>query len=391
MLAANYPQVHFEVCNAAYWGVNSHVMRVMAQTCTKLQPDMFLVCMGNNEVHGPFGLKTGFRNTSGPPNLKAIHANIWLGDLRLAQLIRGVPWESPPTVPTSGNPAPARPDDPRLKTIYANFERNLEDICDAGSGAGARVVLSTVGANLRHWPPSDAMHLRTLSADESANWDGAFTKGVPLQEAGSWSEAVQAYGQAESVDDTHAELAYHLGQCLWALGEYEKARIHFTRALDFDSFDWVRAKTPINETITRVAAQRGRGNARSDKTHSHPSELKPSCWYPVRPFPIPCRFSNCQPSQLCVCDDLGSRGYPTKTHKNNEDSSWLCFTVVDVRMQMRARVCPHLGCVSTSLKQCKDPLDNIVRAVAGRGYHSPALHNHDHLASHTKRRERLRR
>ncbi len=257
MLTVAYPQTHFEVYNAAYWGLNSHAMRVMARACAKLKPDLFLVYMGNNEIHGPFGLRSGFRSTAGPPSLTAIRAKIWLGDLRLVQLMRGVPGTPPKPTPDAVSLPDARPDDPRLNNIYENFQKNLEDICDAGTGAGARVILSTVGANLRHWPPAADMHLHPLSASQLSDWDNAFKKGAALQDAGSYPDAAQAYRQAETIDDTHAGLAFRLGQCCWELGDYENARAHFTRALDLDTFDWVRAKTPINDAIARVAAKKG--------------------------------------------------------------------------------------------------------------------------------------
>ena len=39
-----------EVINTGMTGVNSHVVRAIAEECAKYQPDYFLVYCGNNEV-----------------------------------------------------------------------------------------------------------------------------------------------------------------------------------------------------------------------------------------------------------------------------------------------------------------------------------------------------
>ena len=55
MLHAAYPEERFEVVNAAITAINSHVERGIADDCARLEPDLFIVYAGNNEVIGPFG------------------------------------------------------------------------------------------------------------------------------------------------------------------------------------------------------------------------------------------------------------------------------------------------------------------------------------------------
>ena len=56
LLMQRYPDKQIEVYNAAYPAMNSNVMRPMLKACLALDPDAFIICMGNNEYRGPFGL-----------------------------------------------------------------------------------------------------------------------------------------------------------------------------------------------------------------------------------------------------------------------------------------------------------------------------------------------
>jgi tetratricopeptide (TPR) repeat protein len=258
MLESAYPEVRFEVYNAAFAGVNSHAMRVTALACAKLQPDLFLVYMGNNEVHGPFGLRSAFHNMPDPPNLAAIRAKIWSGDFRLVQWLSRWRSGASPSDPAKPDTEPLRPDDPRLAEIYARFRANLDDIFAAGHGIP--VLVSTVGANLRQWPPSASWNREGLPADPLSAWWRLYQEGLRLQADSGAAAALPVYQQAAKIDDFHAELHFRMGQCLWQTGDYPAAYREFVRAMDLDSFDWVRAKTPINDTIREVAqAHRDRG------------------------------------------------------------------------------------------------------------------------------------
>ena len=53
-----------------------------------------------------------------------------------------------------------RQDDPRMPTVYAHFQRNLDDILRMGVDSGAKIVLSTVASNLKDCPPFGSLHRR---------------------------------------------------------------------------------------------------------------------------------------------------------------------------------------------------------------------------------------
>jgi len=260
MLHAQYPQTRFEVYNASYGGMNSHVMRATAKACRAFRPDLLIVYMGNNEIHGPFGLMNQFQRLASVPRLWAIRANIWLTDLRLLQLIRGP--KRAPFVPSLAKVLPQNevpritPDDPRLKRICGHFQRNLYDICGYARDAGASVVLATVAVNLRHWTPTVPLGPPDLSSEDQWRWQDLFATGVSLQdERADYRQAADAFERAAAITGACAELRFRMGQCYWELGDYGASRRHYLAAVEFDTFGWARAKPAINEIVRATAAR----------------------------------------------------------------------------------------------------------------------------------------
>jgi tetratricopeptide (TPR) repeat protein len=145
----------WEVHNAAMTAINSHAIREIAAECARLNPDVFVIYMGNNEVIGPYGAAAVFGSLT---RLPLIRARLWVKSTRLGQLGSRLFTRSD-AVPTEwrgleffhNQAIPA--DDPRLERVYAHFETNLRDIIASGRRAGARVLIAPVVVNLRDCPP----------------------------------------------------------------------------------------------------------------------------------------------------------------------------------------------------------------------------------------------
>ena len=228
MLRERYPDVKFEVINAAMTAINSHVALEIARDCAAHQPDLFVVYMGNNEVVGPYGPGTVFQQWS--PSRKLIQANVWLkstarravagrrdGRLHFRNGTTPAAWRGMEMF--MGNQVAA--DDPRLAAVYDNFRQNLMDICGIARRAGAAVILSTVAVNLRDCPPFASQHRSDLSAEELAEWESLYQAGVELESKSRWEEALKKYEAAARIDDRFAELPFRLGRCLavaWPAG-----------------------------------------------------------------------------------------------------------------------------------------------------------------------------
>ncbi len=210
MLRAAYPQRRFEVVNAAITAINSHVVRDLAADCAELEPDLFIVYEGNNEVIGPFGpagVLAPFLHREG-----AIRAMAWLKGTRTGQLLASAGPEQAPAN-WGGMEMFLRQSiaagDPRLAVVRDRFRDNLSAIALAGRGAGATTLLCTVGTNQRDFAPF-------LSAD----------------------------GEAERV--------YQEGQAALAAGHDGEAAGLLQRALDLDLLRF-RTDSTLNQVIRDVA------------------------------------------------------------------------------------------------------------------------------------------
>jgi tetratricopeptide (TPR) repeat protein len=267
MLRERYPELKFEVVNAAMTAINSHVVVEIARDCALHQPDLFVVYMGNNEVVGPYGPGSVFEHWS--PSRRFIRANIWLKSTRVGQLLsdmmgriharRGSPtvWQGMGMFLDNKVTA----DDPRLSATYGNFRQNLVDICGIVRGAGTGVVLSTVAVNLKDCPPFASQHRSDLSAEQLAKWEELYRAGGELEGKGKWAEAIAKYEAAAQIDDRFAELRYRLGCCLLESGRRAEARDQFVSARDLDALRF-RADSRINAIVREVAAQQEGGEVR---------------------------------------------------------------------------------------------------------------------------------
>ncbi len=265
LLRDQYPGVEFEVINAATTAVNSHVVYSVAAAAADLDPDVFVVYVGNNEVVGPFGAGTVL--TSAAPSLTVVRAGVALRKTRLGQLLRsivrgGARATGHGEAQGSWNGMemfldhPLAAADPRLERTYRHFEQNLSDTCRVARRAHTPIILSTVAVNLRHCAPFGSLHAKTLSEADRRRWDDLYREGTALQGKERWAEAAERFRQADRIDGDYAELEFRLGRCAWSLGQYVEAKARYRRALDLDTFRF-RADTRINEIVRQVARDEG--------------------------------------------------------------------------------------------------------------------------------------
>lgn len=155
-LSHQYPDVRWEVRNAAMTAINSHAIVEIASDCARRQPDVFVVVMGNNEVIGPYGPATAFGGAGLP--LPFIRLSVRQSATRVGQALAsvlrdrrytGTEWRGMEMFLEQQVPASS----PALESTYRNFRENLRDIVNQGLSTGAAVVVATVPVNLRDCPP----------------------------------------------------------------------------------------------------------------------------------------------------------------------------------------------------------------------------------------------
>jgi tetratricopeptide (TPR) repeat protein len=261
MLRDKYPDIHFEVFNAALTAINSHVVLEIAKDCAKYDPDLFILYLGNNEVVGPFGPGTILTPT--PSALSMIRGNIAIKSTRTGQLIDTLmesvsthgkvqkQWEGMAMFLDKQVPA----DSHALELVYRHFEKNLQDIYGAARRSGAKVIVSSLGANLRDCPPFGSLHRENLSGPEKQKWEATYQEGVAFEEKEFYQQAIERYTAASTIDDKFADLQFRLGRCFWESGDYKNARLHYQLALQNDTLRF-RSDKKINDIIRKTAQGR---------------------------------------------------------------------------------------------------------------------------------------
>ena len=257
MLQVEHPDKKIEVLNVAMTAINSHVIREIAHDCAPLGGDCWIVYAGNNEVVGPFGAGTVFGRQT--PGRWLIRANLAFKSLRLGQIISRWLNRSHEPGEWEGMEMFLRQqvgkEDPRLQTVYANFERNLEEIIDRGERAGAKVLIATVPVNLKDCPPFASVQSPGLSASDQGECQRQMAAGREAERREQVADAVVAYERARQIDSGFAEAAFRQAVCELAQHKNDKAETNFSRARDLDALRF-RADSAINNTIRRVVAQK---------------------------------------------------------------------------------------------------------------------------------------
>jgi len=253
MLREKFPQANFEIINTSITATNSHVLLPLAKDVAQYHPDLFIIYAGNNEVVGPFGPGTVL--TPATSNLRSIRARILINSTRLGQLLgtlahrrqkrewRGMEMFLERQV---------RANSPQMGPVYENFAVNMRDIIAVARRSGARVLISTVGTNLKDCAPFASLHREGIRPDELRSWDDLVRRGAILENAGSRAEALKLYLAAADIDPQYAELQFRIARCLWALSDFAQAKERFVRAQDLDTLRF-RADSRINEIIRGLA------------------------------------------------------------------------------------------------------------------------------------------
>ncbi len=257
-LENRFPDARFEVINSAVVAINSHVVYDIAKSCVdQLEPDMFLVYMGNNEVVGPYGAGSVF--TSYASNVHIPRTSSYCRSLSLGQLIRNIKNSRCKTGSISrtwqglgmflDHKVPAN--SPFLAAVYKNFARNIDDISRLCSNAGIPVIIGTVGVNLRDCPPFSSMHKDNISEELETEWQANYSKAIDFQKKNQPVKAVAFFRKAEEIDGNYAELHYRKALCFEELKDFDKAIEAFSTARDFDALRF-RADTKINQIINNT-------------------------------------------------------------------------------------------------------------------------------------------
>ena len=260
-LRAALPSREIEVINTAMTSVNSHVVYAVANSIPEDSADFAVILMGNNEVVGPYGPATFDRNfLENITLIRGIQAlkrtRIWQAlnsiilQIRPTDAMQELEWEGMQMFANRG----VEYDDPRMAGVYSHYEDNLTRIIETLRNKGMHVILSSVPVNLRHSAPFLSEHSPNLSEAQLEQWRDLTRRGNQSADEENWDVAVTQFQAAVEIDPEYADTHFRLATALENLGEFEKARTHYQRALDLDALRF-RADTKIYHIIQDVAVR----------------------------------------------------------------------------------------------------------------------------------------
>lgn len=252
ILPQAYPEIRFEIINAAMTAINSHVVLEIARDIIAHgDPDLLIIYEGNNEVIGPFGPGTVF--TKAMQSRGFIRLNYALKRTKIGQLLADLSDRAR----ISDNGAPEQwgglemfvdhefsLGDPRLERVYSSFQENLRDIATLASAKDIPTILSTVSVNSKDFPP--------------------FASTLPA--AFSVSDLIKHYSDANyatlqltctNILEAHPDNAFAhfmLGQALLKQEQPTAARPHLIKAKDLDRLRF-RTDSRLNETVRSLSAE----------------------------------------------------------------------------------------------------------------------------------------
>jgi len=253
-LKDNYPEVNFEIINVGMTAINSHVVYDVAKECSKLDPDMFIIYEGNNEVVGPFGPGTVFSPLLS--NISLIRTIAALKATRIGQFYSDI-FSSATNKPKEWGgmemflDKKVYAESPDLQIVYKHFQRNMNDICKLVKEKNIPLIVSSVGVNLRDCAPFEGRS-RKLSPANAQKISEINEMGPKLESIGKYRQALDLYSEGLIIDSLSADLWFKIADCYFHLGEYSPARECYKKSMDLDALRF-RADSKINEIIKRIS------------------------------------------------------------------------------------------------------------------------------------------
>ena len=257
MLQEQYPDQRIEVHNVAIAAINSHVVLPIMRACADMDPDLFIVYLGNNEVVGPYGSGSVFSSLVKSRGLIALHTR--LRGSRFGQ------WVAANFKKGNGQPEewngmemflnnPVTQDDPRMQTVYKHYRNNLRSMFKIGTKHDVPVVISTVAVNLKDNAPFSSRHKADFADRELEMWQDNYARGIEMQKQNRFDQALGLFREALKLDDHYADLHFRIAACYLATGQRELAKSAFEKARDLDVYRF-RADSTINQIIQETAAE----------------------------------------------------------------------------------------------------------------------------------------
>lgn len=223
MLVESRPEVRWEVLNGGVTAMGSHRVYEVMREASAYEPDLYVVCMGNNEFLEDFPLDREYLE-------RAEHRiGRFARRLRVVNFVRRVfgMGDSRPESVLEKHVA-RHPEYPLIhsrehyETRLLFLGENARLMIDFARSHGVRIIFVPTAPNLL-CAPGDPVHGPEYDGND-ARWNRLWTRGRAEYAAGRWAEAIETFRTLLEIDDQHAGAHYELGIALLGCRRTAEAR-----------------------------------------------------------------------------------------------------------------------------------------------------------------------
>lgn len=257
-LISTFPDRNFEIINLSLTAVNSYTVLGFAKEVVKYEPDAVLIYTGHNEYYGALGVGST-ENIGGNPYF--INLILHLREWRITQLMTNVYEEIGKLLE---NPGKNSAGETRMKLMVAEqqipwqsklfkrgidqFRRNLEETLNIFNQRHIPVFVSNLVSNEKDMQPFISVQVNSV---QYPGFKRNYLSGLKFLENKNLPAAYANFKKADEVYAGHALCNYYLGQLAYQLGDYQKAKIYFSKARDLDCLRF-RAPDEMNKIIEQL-------------------------------------------------------------------------------------------------------------------------------------------
>lgn len=255
----------YEVINCGGISYASYRLVPILEECLKYQPDLFIVCTGQNE----------FLEDRSYAHIKESSA-VWLKTVRTASRFRtfnlmrqllghrvDVDENAKPVLQADADPILNYHDSLKLyqrdpawqSEVATHFEFNLRRMVAILQRKNIPLVFVQPPVNLADCRPFKSQHRDGLSAVQIERWQELMDL-ADTQVRSDLQLAVQTYRKAIDIDPQYALVWYRLGRCYRSLGLYSSAIAAFQQAIEHDICP-LRMTSALRERLQTVAGETG--------------------------------------------------------------------------------------------------------------------------------------
>ncbi len=243
----------WEVINAGGVSYASYRVAAVMEELAAYEPDLFIVYTGQNE----FLERRTYANMFAEPSWKLkissalSYTRTWsllqrvvkpkVGDAKNGESqddgqrsIELLPGEVNEMLNHTVGPADYHRDDTWRSGVLQHYRVNLQRMTEIAKDSQAKILFVVPASNERHCSPFKAE--TNYDWDQETGWRFENLLATAKQQlaADNAAQAVTALQAAKELDPLHAKVNYDLGTALFAVGDYEAARVAFQAAIDND-------------------------------------------------------------------------------------------------------------------------------------------------------------